>query len=109
MSDIAQKILEVAPHMNKEVAELLSAEIGRVHTLVIQGLIACGGGFLFLLTLILKTPGTVEKGIKEDLDRIGDSLDEIKNFLLGTFEQKGAITKLHELEKEVNKLKGGSK
>ena len=103
--DLAQRIIEVAPSMNRDVINLLQSEIGRVNSLITWGLTACGGGFLFLLTLILKIPSNVEKGLKTDIGTIKKSLSEIKDFLLGTYEQRGAITKLAELEKEVKKLK----
>ena len=100
-----QKILEVAPQMNPQVVQLLHAEVSQLWSVLLWGLGACGSGFVVLLTLVLNMRSQVEKELKKDMDAIVETLNEIKNALLGTFHEKGAISKLHDLEQDIKALK----
>jgi len=46
-----------------------------------------------------------EKDIKEDMDKVVRVLSEIKDALIGDFQHKGAITRLHDVEKDVASIK----
>lgn len=60
-------------------------------------------GFFYLLTLISKIEGRVDTavGMKKDFDEVVKLLNEIRDALLGTYHEKGLITRHHSLEERV--------
>jgi hypothetical protein len=63
-------------------------------------------GFFYLLKVIATIEARVDTAVqmKTDFDKVVKILEEIKEALLGNFDKKGIITRLHDLEDRFNEL-----
>jgi len=102
MPDIAQAIYKVAPTMSPEVVTVIQSSIQSMWDVLLWGLGACGGGFIVLLGLVIRS--LIAANQKASYDWVKDELKQYQLEKVANVEITAMNKRLEIIEKLLHEI-----